>query len=291
MKVLRKITGILLACACVLSLGGCKGKPKGAAGNLDTELTFATGDKIAEIEIENYGTIKAKLFPDIAPVGVENFEKLAKSGYYDGLKIHRVMPDLCIQGGSLNGDGTGGTALISSGDTTFPIEVSSNARNFYGALAYVSENGVNATQFYIVSCKKKADVTQISPDTAMSMATSATEQKSALEENDPDADRLDALTSYYTNLADMYTKTPESVITRYAEQGGYPTLDGRNTVFGQVFEGLDIVDKISAVELTTSNTGEESKPKTDIIISSVKVTEYIEPVTEEETTSSSKKKR
>lgn len=290
MKAIHKITSILLAAVCVLSLTGCKGKSSSSPGNIDTEMTFATGDKIAEIEIENYGTIKAKLFPDIAPVGVENFERCAKSGYYDGLKIHRIVPDMCIQGGSLNGDGTGGAAMLENGQTTFDIEVNSNARNFYGALAYVNEDGQNTPQFYIVNNKKKVDVTQISPDTVKAQASSFTEQKSALEENDPDEARLTALEVYYTNLADMYTKTPEAVINRYAEQGGCPYLDGGNTVFGQVFEGLDIIDKLSAVELTTSNTGEESKPKTDIIINSVKVIEYVDPNAEENSTSSSKKK-
>lgn len=80
--------------------GGGSGASSGNIG----DITFADGDKIAVIEFKDYGTVKAKLFPDIAPVGVENFIKLAEQGYYDGLKIHRVIQDTYIQGGSLNGD-------------------------------------------------------------------------------------------------------------------------------------------------------------------------------------------
>lgn len=289
MKIKHMALSIIMAAVCMLSFSGCnKGSGKGSAGNIDAEVTLATGDKIAEIEIENYGTIKAKLFPDIAPQGVENFITLAKNGYYDGLKIHRVLPDMCIQGGSLNGDGTGGFAMLGN-DTSFPIEVSSDARNFYGALAYANENGMNTTQFYIVNNKKSTDVTQISPDTVKAQAQVFTEQKSALEENDPNEAALTAMEAYYNNLADMYTKVPEAVVTRYSEQGGCPYLDGGYTVFGQVYEGLEIVDAISSVELTTNSVGEISKPKTDIIINSVKITEYVDPNEEAESTSSSKK--
>lgn len=90
----------------MISSAGCSlfGGGSGASSGNIGDITFADGDKIAVIEFKDYGTVKAKLFPDIAPVGVENFIKLAEQGYYDGLKIHRVIQDTYIQGGSLNGD-------------------------------------------------------------------------------------------------------------------------------------------------------------------------------------------
>lgn len=60
------------------------------------------------IEMENGKKIKIELYPDIAPITCENFEKLVKSGFYDGLTFHRVIPGFMIQGGCPKGNGTGG---------------------------------------------------------------------------------------------------------------------------------------------------------------------------------------
>ncbi|HQL99085.1 MAG TPA: peptidylprolyl isomerase [Ruminococcus flavefaciens] len=60
------------------------------------------------IEMENGKKIKIELYPDIAPISCENFEKLVKSGFYDSLTFHRVIPGFMIQGGCPNGTGTGG---------------------------------------------------------------------------------------------------------------------------------------------------------------------------------------
>ena len=60
------------------------------------------------IEMENGKKIKIELYPDIAPISCENFEKLVKSGFYDGLTFHRVIPGFMIQGGDPDGNGTGG---------------------------------------------------------------------------------------------------------------------------------------------------------------------------------------
>ena len=269
----------VLAAGCVMSLTGCKGKTP--AGNIATELTFKDGDKIAEITIENYGTITAKLFPDIAPNAVKNFEMLAESGYYDGLKIHYVAKDMCISGGSLNGDGTGGSALVDkSGE--FPIETSTDARNFYGALGYIADRyGNNTTPFYIVNSKKKDDITKYSPDLIRTAATSFAEQKEGLEDYDPDVDYLTYEETYHNNLADMLDGASEDVINRYNETGGNPLWDGGYTVFGQVFSGFEVLDKLSGVEVVVGRDGSATKPKTDIIITSVRVYEYVTPESEE----------
>ncbi|MSS19846.1 peptidylprolyl isomerase [Pseudoramibacter porci] len=61
-----------------------------------------------KIEMENGGTIRAELYPEIAPVTVENFVKLVKDQFYDGLIFHRVIPGFMIQGGDPEGNGMGG---------------------------------------------------------------------------------------------------------------------------------------------------------------------------------------
>lgn len=279
MKLTKVLLGCVLSAGCVLSLTGCGKTP---SGNIPEEMTFKDGDKIAEINIEDYGTITAKLFPDIAPNAVENFEKLAESGYYDGLKIHYVAKDECIRGGSLNGDGTGGSALIND-EGVFPLETSTDARNFYGALGYVADQyGNNTTPFYIINSKKTTDITQYSPDIIRTEATNYADQKESLEENDPTADYLTYEENYYNNLADMISKASEDIVKRYSEKGGCPLWDGGYTVFGQVYDGFEVLDKLSSVEVVMNKDGELSKPKTDIIIESVKITEYKTPEPEPE---------
>lgn len=60
------------------------------------------------IEMENGDIMKGELYPDVAPITVANFEKLAADGFYDGLTFHRVIPGFMIQGGCPIGNGTGG---------------------------------------------------------------------------------------------------------------------------------------------------------------------------------------
>lgn len=68
------------------------------------------------IEMENGKKIKLELYPDIAPISCENFEKLVKKGFYDGLTFHRVIPGFMIQGGCPKGNGTGGPGYSIKGE-------------------------------------------------------------------------------------------------------------------------------------------------------------------------------
>lgn len=247
-------------------------------------VELADGDKIAEIEIEGYGTIKAKLYPDIAPIGVQNFIDLAEEGYYDGLKIHRVVADFMMQGGSLNGDGTGGNAKTES--TYFDVEVDKSARHFYGALCYANAMGRNTTQFYIVNNHISQDITELNVDNINNVVTQLEELLTQCEADSTEYMYYNSQMQYYKNLSDFVANATDDVKKAYADVGGTPVLDGGYTVFGQVFEGYDIIDKISRVEVGTNASGEESKPLEDIIIKTVKIVDYKAP-TEEETSSKS----
>lgn len=70
----------------------------------------------AEIEVEGYGVIKLELDAKAAPITVENFVKLAKDGFYDGLTFHRIMSGFMIQGGCPDGTGTGGPGYTIKGE-------------------------------------------------------------------------------------------------------------------------------------------------------------------------------
>lgn len=281
MNIKRILLSAVLSAGVMISSVGCSlfgGGSSASSGNIG-DITFADGDKIAVIEFKDYGTVKAKLFPDIAPVGVENFIKLAEQGYYDGLKIHRVIQDTYIQGGSLNGDGTGGTAAYVGEDaaknaTTFPIEVSEKARNFYGALGYAADAyGNNSVQFYIVSNKTPADTSKISAEKVQAKADElasklanesvaestpggTAETAEAAETDNSDTKLLTYQQTYYSNNASFIKKNGAEAAEKYKKVGGLYQIDGGYTVFGQVYEGFDVIDKINAVDVTTNASGE-----------------------------------
>ncbi|MCM1164583.1 MAG: peptidylprolyl isomerase [Lachnospiraceae bacterium] len=230
-------------------------------------VTPKEGDLIATFEIEGFGTIKAVLFPEAAPVGVENFQKLCEAGYYKGLKIHRVISDFMFQGGSLNGDGTGGEALVNGG--SFGIETNDNLRHFYGALCYANAGGQNSTQFYIVNNKTYDPAEDI--ELAEQTLAEVREMIKQSESNS-DADAVE----FYKSYEEAFTGLLK-ILPYYSGRGGYPGLDGSYTVFGQVYEGFDVIDSISAVEVEDSgNDSQPSKPVNDIIITNVYVSKYVE---------------
>ncbi|MEY2866418.1 MAG: hypothetical protein RIQ43_444 [Pseudomonadota bacterium] len=91
------------------------------------------------------GTIRLKLFADIAPLTVANFVNLIQRGYYNGLKFHRVIPDFMIQGGCPNGVGNGGPGY------RFEDECSPKARHYKAGMLSMANAGpgTNGSQFFI----------------------------------------------------------------------------------------------------------------------------------------------
>lgn len=288
MKLRNTIFAAIIAASALLS--GCKNngganemgivsaKPqeiKGFDGNT-VEVAPKAGDLIATFEIENFGTIKAVLFPEAAPIGVDNFQKLAESGYFKGLTIHRVVKDFMLQGGSLNGDGTGGDALVEGGD--FGIETAQNARHFYGALCYANAQGRNSTQFYIVNSKIPQDLGDFNLDRYREIVEegeSYIAQAKAIGAKDAE-EYYRVQTQYYQNTIDWVEGATDKINSLYKEKGGTPFLDGNYTVFGQVYEGFDVIDSISAVEVQDNGGGEVSKPVQTITITNVTVTKFAE---------------
>lgn len=112
MKKWKYILAVTLFTALVFT--GCKEKES------KSEVHEITGTYEIEITVEDYGTIKAKLDEEAAPITVENFVSLAKEGFYDGLTFHRIIDGFMIQGGDPNGNGTGGS------DTQIKGEFSAN---------------------------------------------------------------------------------------------------------------------------------------------------------------------
>ena len=128
---MKKLIKIIIPVMCILSLMlvSC-GKSETNSKSEDKSSVSENNDKsqdsitesgdlpIATIEIENYGTVKAELYPKIAPNTVDNFISLSNSGFYNGLTFHRVIKDFMIQGGDPKGDGTGGPDYAIKGEFT-----------------------------------------------------------------------------------------------------------------------------------------------------------------------------
>ena len=284
MKLKKLIIGAVLSVFCLSAFTACQSAESSSSGEKVSsdvkvsggnigEVTISTGDTVAEIEIEGFGTIKAKLFPDIAPIGVENFKQLAEQGYYDGKNIHRVISDFMLQGGSANGDGTGGDAAYTgegSSAKDFGTETDRNARHFYGALCYANALGRNSTQFYIVNNKEPQDIAGMDTSPLEANAKAAKSYKDQCEKGTNEYNYYAAMEKQYSTMAEWFKSPTEQEISKY-KQGGVYYLDGGYTVFGQVVEGFDVIDSISSVEVTENSGGEKSQPVEDILIKTVRV--------------------
>lgn len=207
-KTMRLAAMFMLAVMLVLPLAGCNSVPEQLAAP-------KKGDKIATFDVKDYGQIKVKLFPDEAPKAVENFTTHAEEGYYDGLIFHRVIDNFMIQGGDPNGDGTGGKSIWGE---EFEDEFSDKLRNYTGALSMANAGpNTNGSQFFIVNTTPFTD-------------------------GDKEFD-------YYNKQIrpsqghEVIEYTDEQRKT-YIENGGTPWLDDVHTVFGQVYEGMDVVQSV-----------------------------------------------
>ncbi|MBQ3134108.1 MAG: peptidylprolyl isomerase [Clostridia bacterium] len=177
----------------------------------------------------NHGDISIRMFADKAPKTVENFVTHAKNGYYDGLIFHRVINDFMIQGGDPTGTGCGGESIWGR---PFKDEFDKELHNLRGALSMANAGpGTNGSQFFIVQAKA------VHPQ----------------------------LLGQMKGLRDYF---PEEVEAAYAEVGGTPHLDYKHSVFGQVFEGMDVVDEIAAVA-----TNAQDKPLDPVTIQSIEIIE------------------
>lgn len=247
---MKKILALLLAGVMALSFAGCQQETsENESSQPETEISAypqltdkpAQDSEVAIVETEA-GTIKMCFYPEYAPKAVENFLTHAKEGYYDGLTFHRIIDDFMIQGGDPNGDGTGGESIWGEG---FGEEITVNLRHFRGAVCMAKSSlpDSQGSQFYIV------DGIEI-PDSLIS------QMEEMGEENG----------------------WPEEVIKGYKELGGYPMLDLQYTVFGQVFEGMDVVDELienAIVEDSNGTVLAENQPKI-ISITVEPATKYFE---------------
>lgn len=108
MKKLRNILIVAVICLLAVSCGAKESK-------MEEKDLYAKKTNI-EIDVKDYGVIKAELYDDLAPITVANFKKLVNEGFYDNLTFHRIIEGFMIQGGDPNGDGTGGSEETIKGE-------------------------------------------------------------------------------------------------------------------------------------------------------------------------------
>jgi len=176
-------------------------------------------NKMVEI-ITDFGTMKVRLY-DETPLHRDNFIKLVEEGFYNDLLFHRVIKNFMIQGGDPNSRGAEPTTQLGNGGPgyTIPAEIKPGLFHKKGVLSAARlgdqmnpERASSGSQFYLVQGQK---------------VPAATLQQFAARSG--------------------FTYTPEQ-IEAYETVGGTPHLDGQYTVFGEVVEGLDVIDKIAAVQ-------------------------------------------
>lgn len=187
-----------------------------------------TGDTVAVIKT-SMGEVSVRLFPEVAPKAVENFVTHSRNGYYNGLTFHRVMNEFMIQGGDPMGTGCGGESIWGK---PFKDEFDLYARNYRGALSMANAGpGTNGSQFFIVQAH-------------------------------------DAPANMIAQMEGMTKEDgfPQEVTENYKAVGGTPWLDFRHTVFGQVYDGMDIVDAIAGVKV-----GAGDKPVKAVTIDSITI--------------------
>lgn len=179
----------------------------------------AAGDRIVQFET-SLGVFRAVLFCSEAPQACDNFIGLAEQGFYDGLTITRVEKDFVIGGGQ-GADGKGTTIWNGS---RYPVEATDALHHYSGALcAPVDDTGQCASVFYV-------------------MAT------------------LPGSQSVTQELVDQMTAAGyrAEVVAAYQSAGGAPYLDYTDTVFGQVYEGMEVVDAIAQVLVDENQTPVEA---------------------------------
>lgn len=185
------------------------------------------GDLVAVMHT-NMGDIKIKLFEAEVPMTVKNFVELAKKGYYNGIIFHRVIKDFMIQGGDPTGTGMGGESIYGE---KFQDEFDVNLHNIRGALSMANAGpNTNGSQFFIVQAST-------CPDGMV--------------------DQMKQL------VGRGFT---EDCIADYEAMGGTPWLDFKHSVFGQVYEGINVVDDIANVRTAAAD-----RPMYDVVIEGIDI--------------------
>lgn len=273
----------ILMFLCISAMGMAAGNA-GQAAEKETEVKIHT----------TMGDIVVKLYNE-TPKTRDNFIKLVKDKFYDSTLFHRVIQGFMIQGGDPNSKNAKPGVMLGNGDAgyTVPAEFVPGLFHKKGVLATARQgDNVNPTkassgcQFYIVQGKvfrsgemdtmeQRANFgikQQIFTKIISEPKNAQLKAKFIRYQNQSNIDSLQALTkTIEPEIDSIYDKTPKFSFTpeerkAYTTVGGTPQLDNNYTVFGEVVEGIDIVDKIAAVK-----TDKADRPVEDVRVLSMEI--------------------
>ncbi len=239
------------------------------------------------------GTIKIKLY-DETPKHRDNFIQLVRNGQYEGLLFHRVIKDFMIQGGDVTSKDAPINKQLGAGDLGYTVPAEFRYPAYFhkkGALcAARTGDEVNpgrassASQFYIVTGKKysESELKQLEKQLAGRLRQDIfnqlqTENKAKIMElyRSGNKDELAILRDTLIGKMELTfekrkaeAQIPATIREVYKTEGGVPFLDNQYTVYGEVVEGLDVVDAIQQVK-----TNKQDRPLENIVIRSVTVQE------------------
>ena len=229
------------------------------------------------------GNITVRLY-DETPLHRDNFLKLAKEGFYNGTLFHRVIRDFMVQGGDPDSVNAPAGKRLGTGGPDYTLEAEIHPALFHkrGALAAARqgdevnpERRSSGSQFYIVWGQTYNDgqLRQMGKQLEMQrlqsiFQTLAADHRAEILQLRRDRNRtgLQELQDRLVAEAETKAKALGPVLTEaqmeaYSSVGGTPHLDGQYTVFGEVVEGLDIVDRIQQVETLSGD-----RPKADVVV-------------------------
>ncbi len=237
-----------------------------------------TKDQLYKIETE-YGNMIFKLY-DATPLHKENFIKLIEQGYFDDLLFHRVIDGFMIQGGDPNSRNAEEGIMLGNGGPgyTIPAEFDDTIFHKRGVIAAARKGDDEnpemrsaGSQFYIVHGKvfTDEDIEKVEDRINASKLEKLTSKY--IEEAKNEAYNTGGIIDYQIILPEArkkaeeefksegYFKIPENKLKVYQTLGGTPHLDNAYTVFGEVIEGLEVIDKIALAQ-----TDERDRPVKDI---------------------------
>lgn len=241
------------------------------------------GDTIAAVHT-SLGDFTMRFFPEQAPKTVTNFINLAKEGKYNNTTFHRVVRDFIVQGGHCGNDENAPNGTSSYG-TEFEDEFCDKLFNVRGAVSMAnSAQDTNGSQFFINQTNAVAYKNNGGWARFENMWKTVKTQLS----NYKDSNLLSAFIQKNGNNCYDTDIVPKEVRLLYEANGGNPYLDGAynavdrgHTVFAQIIDGMDVVDKIAVVKVD-----DDDKPVENVVIKSIDITTYSPQATQ--TTSQNK---
>ena len=233
-----------------------------------------------KVKIETtLGDITVRLY-DETPIHRDNFVKLVKEGYYDGTLFHRVIKDFMIQGGDPDSKGAPAGKMLGVGgpDYTLEAEIKNNLYHKRGALAAARqgdevnpERRSSGSQFYIVwgQVYKENQLNQLGKQIRMQKVQDVFNNLAKARREEIMQMRRERNRAGLQELQDQLIAEAENKVGKqgltdeqmqlYSTVGGTPHLDGQYTVFGEVEEGLNVVEQIQ-----NTATGRADRPTNDI---------------------------